>query len=299
MVLASAIFVGSGLVLVPAFQGYGAAAAQIIAFSVAAAIVLWRAQLSEHPLEIQYGKLARAIGIGLLCILLGRLLSPLVGQWSVLIDLAILAAFPALLVLANAFPGEELRAFVNISRPSLPRRLSRSRHRSAIAKQVGRLDPADRQALSALVANGASAAEVASALSISEQEMLGRFLASLRELAPLRTRTNGSGEVEETGELAHSEAGIDEEGTETAVGEENGEAGVDATEGEEKEPKDPAELEAELAAYLLSRRGTATRDGLAERLCEDGVNPMDIDDLDCTMGRLRRISRREWERLAS
>jgi O-antigen/teichoic acid export membrane protein len=279
--LASLIFVLAGLVLVPAFGGYGAAAAQIVAFTIGAVILLWVVQRSEHPLELEYGKLGRAVGVGLFCIALGQLLAPLAGQWRILVDFAILAAFPALLVLARAFPSEELRAFVDVPSPALPRPRGRRRS-SAIAAKVERLDPADRQALSALVANGASAEEAARALSISEQEMLGRFVASLRELAPVRVRaTNGAGTAGEADGVADDEPG------------------AETTDGEEKEPKDPATLEAELASYLLSRRGVATRDELAERLCEDGVDPMDLDDLDSTLGRLRRIPRREWQRLAS
>jgi len=278
--LASLIFVLAGLVLVPSFGGYGAAAAQIVAFTVGAVILLWVVQRSEHPLELQYGKLGRAVGVGLLCIALGQLLAPLAGQWRILVDLAILAGFPALLVLARAFPSEELRAFVDISRPALPR--PRRRRSSAIAAKVERLDQADRRTLSALLAGGATAGEAARTLSISEREMLGRFVASLRQLAPVRVRvTNGAGTAREADGVADDESE------------------VETTDGEEKEPKDPATLEAELASYLLSRRGVATRDELAERLCEDGVDPMDLDDLDSTLGRLRKIPRREWQRLAS
>ncbi len=277
MLAAAAIFVVSGLVLVPAFGGYGAATAQIVAFAVSAGVLLWVVQRSEHPLRIEYGKLGRAIAIGLLCIGVGQLVSPLAGEWRILVDLAILAAFPALLVLARAFPGEELRAFVDLSRPSRPRRRS-----AALVEKLERLDPADRRTVSALVANGSSSAEVAQALSMPEPLMLSRFVVSLREIGAAEDR-NGNG---------NGHAG-DNDGD---GGEDDGEG--DAEVAADRDAEEDVNRDAEVASYLLSGRGVATRDQLGEQLCEDGVDPLDLDGLDLTMGRLRRIPRREWERLA-
>jgi O-antigen/teichoic acid export membrane protein len=265
MAAASAIFVASGLVLVPAFGGYGAAAAQIVAFTVAALVLLWVVQHSEHPLQIQYRRLGRAVAIGLLCIGFGQLVSPLAGDWRVLVDLLILAAFPALLILARAFPSEELRAFVDLSRPARPRRRS-----AAMVEKLRSLDPVDRRALSALVANGSSAAEASRTLSIPEPLMLSRFVASLRAIGP---SSDGGAVREEGGEDGNAPGGEDGNGV--------------------------ADRDAQVASYLLSRGGVATRDSLAEKLCEDGVDPLELDGLDLTLGRLRRIPRREWERLCA
>jgi O-antigen/teichoic acid export membrane protein len=259
MLTASVIFVVSGLILVPAFGGYGAAVAQIIAFTVAALVLLFVVQRSEHPLRVKWGKLARAVAIGLACILFGQLVSPLAGEWRILVDLLILAAFPALLLLARAFPSEELHAFIDISRPSRPRR-----HSPALVEKLKRLEPGDRRALSVLVSNGSSSAEAAEILAMPESLLLSRFVASLREVG------------------AHPTAVLDPGG-----------------EGEDDGDADAPDRDAELASYLLSGGGVATRDRLGEQLCEDGVDPLDLDILDTTLGRLRRIPRREWERLAS
>jgi O-antigen/teichoic acid export membrane protein len=253
MLAASMIFVVSGLLLVPAFGGYGAAVAQILAFTVAALVLLWVVQRSEHPLRIEYGKLARAVGIGLACIAFGQLVSPLAGEWRILADLLILAAFPALLLLAGAFPREELHAFVDPPRLSRPRRRS-----SALVERLNRLDPADRHALSALVAGRRSSAEAAETLAMPEPLLLSRFVASLRAI----------GSVPEARPGGEAEA-------------------------------DRVDRDAELASYLLSSKGVATRDRLGEQLCEDGVDPLDLDLLDTTFGRLKRLPRREWERLGA
>lgn len=254
---AAVVFVVAGLVLVPLFGGYGAAIAQILAFGGAALAMLWMSKRSEHPLPIQYRRLARGTAIGLLCIGLGQLVSPLAGQWRIAVDLLILAAFPALLVAARAFPTEELRAFVDLSLPRRPRRRS-----TRMVERLRQLDPLDRRALVELVPNGSSSAEVARTLELPEPVVLSRFLSSLREVGSIAA-TAGNGD-EEDGE------------------------------GEEAE-----NFDADLAAYLLASRGVATRDYLAEKLCEEGVDPLDLDLLDVTLGRLRRIPRREWERLAS
>jgi O-antigen/teichoic acid export membrane protein len=268
LIAATVVFIVAALVLVPLFGGYGAAAAQIVAFGAASVAMLWISRRSKHPLPIQYGRLLRGVAIGLLCIGLGQLVAPLAGEWRILTDLLILAAFPALLVLARAFPSEELRAFVDLTRPSRPRRPS-----AAMVRRLRRLDPLDRRALSALVSNGAPPAEAARALAMPEQEMLSRFVAALRAVG-----RRGSAPAEADGGAANGAANgaVDENG-----------------EGDEAVDRD-----AELASYLLSRRGIATRDGIADQLCEDGVDPLDIDDLDSTLGRLRRIPRREWQRLA-
>lgn len=251
---AAVVFVAAGLVLVPLYGGYGAAAAQIVAFAAAAAAMLWIAQRSENPLPIQFGRLARGVAIGVACIGLGQLLSPLAGEWRIAVDLVILAAFPALLFAARAFPSEELRAFVDVSRPGKPRRRS-----AKLIERLKQLDPLDRRALTALVSNGSSAAETARALSIPEPLVLSRFVASLRAVGAVGTGSgNGDGD------------------------------------GESVEDRD-----AELASYLLATTGIATRDSLADKLCENGVDPLDLDGLDTTLGRLRRIPRREWQRLAS
>ncbi|HEU5142883.1 MAG TPA: lipopolysaccharide biosynthesis protein [Solirubrobacterales bacterium] len=259
----AALFLVAGLVLVPLYGGYGAAIAQIIAFVVAAAVMLWLAQHSEHPLPIQYGRLARGVALGLLCIGLGQLVSPLAGDWRLLVDLAILAAFPAMLVAARAFPGEELRAFVD-----LPRLGRRRRSEELLAKVEG-LDPKDRRLVAMLVPKGSSTVRAARALDASEPEAMARFVASLRALAP-----------------APAPAPADREAA-------NGDAAEAGRENGEAPDRDP-----EIGAYLLAEGSFATRDWLGEQLCEDGVDPLDLDVLDLTLGRLRRIPRREWKRLA-
>jgi O-antigen/teichoic acid export membrane protein len=256
MLGAAAVFVASGLVLVPAFGGYGAAIAQIVSFTGAALVMLFIAQRSKHPLEIQYARLARGVAVGIFCIALGQVVSPLAGEWRILVDLVILAAFPALLVLARAFPGEELRAFVDLSRPKKPRRRS-----SAMLEKLRHLDPLDRRTLSALVSNGSSSAEAARALALPEPVVLSRFVASLRAIGP---GEGGGGHGSGNG---------------------NGNDGEDG------------DRDAEVASYLLAAGGVATRDRIAEQLCEDGVDPLDLDGLDSTLGRLRRIPTREWKRL--
>jgi O-antigen/teichoic acid export membrane protein len=262
MLSAAVIFVASGLVLIPLFGGYGAAAAQIVAFTIPAIVLLWVVQRSKHPLQIHYGRLGRAVGIGLLCIGLGQLVSPLAGEWRILVDLLILAAFPALLLLAGAFPSEELRSFIDLPRWEGPRRRS-----AALVERLKGLEPVDRRTLSVLVANGTSSTEAAQALEMPEPLMLSRFVASLRAVG------------------ASPQADGEHAG--------NGESDGDAADG------DAPDRDAEVAIYLLSSRGIATRDSLAEKLCEDGIDPLDLDGLDLTLGRLRRLPRREWERLSA
>lgn len=274
LLAAAAVFLVAGLVLIPLYDGYGAAIAQIIAFGFAAAVMLWLAQRSEHPLPIQYGRLGRGVALGLLCIGLGQLVSPLAGDWRVLVDLVILAAFPALLVAARAFPGEELRAFVDLSRPAPPRR----RSEEMLAK-LEQLDPLDRRVVSMLVPKGSSPAQAAKVLDASEQEAMARFVASLRALSP-----------------APSERGAEDDEAEPGVAE-NGAGENGRAENGEEESGEAVDRDPEIGAYLLADGGIASRDWLGEQLCEEGVDPLDLDVLDLTLGRLRRIPRREWERL--
>jgi O-antigen/teichoic acid export membrane protein len=269
LVGAAVVFVIAGLVLVPAYGGYGAAAAQIVAFGGGAAVLLWLSQRSEHPLPIQYGRLARGLLLGLLCIALGQLLGPLAGDWRIAVDLSILLAFPALLYAAHAFPSEELRAFVGRPKPRSPR----SRSAEIVAK-LGGLDPLDRRLVAALAPRGAIVGPRALELVGGERQAMSRFVSSLRALAPSRQDEMGT---------ANGKGTADGEGTA------NGESTAD---GEGSEGRD-----VEIAAYLLAGGGVAGRDRMGEKLCEEGVDPLDLDLLDLTLGRLRRIPRREWERL--
>ncbi len=274
MVAASVIFLAAGFVLVPAFGGYGAATSQIVAFGVAAATLLWVVQRSEHPMRLDHWRLLRALAIGISCIGLGLFAAPFAGDWRILADFAILAAFPALLLLGRAFPSEELRIFMGTPTPSRPRR-----RKVALRDKLKRLDPVDRSALSELL-KGSSVGEAAQALALPEPVVLSRFVSSLREIGPGRRL-----------EVAAAEA-PDSDGQRDGDGEEEEE--------EEKEPifADEDEREAALASYLLDRRGVATRDEIAERLHEGGVDPLDLDGLDATLDRLRRLPRRELRRLA-
>ena len=271
MIAAAVIFLAAGFVLVPAFGGYGAAASQIVAFGLAAATLMWVVQRSKHPMQIDHWRLLRALSVGVLCIALGQLAGPFLGQWKIVADIAILAAFPALLLLARAFPSEELRVFVDIPQSARPRR-----RKVALRDKLKRLDPADRHALSELL-KGSSVGEAAQALALPEPVVLSRFVSSLRQVGPGRRL-----------EVAKTEA--------PQADEERG--GEEQEEGEE-EPifADADERETALASYLLDRRGVATRDEIAERLHEGGVDPLDLDGLDSTIGSLRRIPRRKWRRL--
>jgi O-antigen/teichoic acid export membrane protein len=252
---ATVVFGVAGLILVPRYGGYGAAIAQILAFVAAAGTMLWLVQRSEHPLPIQYGRLARGVVLGLLCIALGQLLSPLAGEWRLAVDLLILAAFPALLVLARAFPAEELLAFVD---PSWAGWSARRSH-DLVARLEG-LEPDDRRVVALLAPKDGLSRLAAGALGTGEQEAMERFVASLRALGP-----NGGGE---------------RNGDETNGGDGAGDKDL------------------EIATYLVGDLGSATRDHLGEQLCEEGVDPLDLDVLEVTLQRLRRIPRREWERLA-
>jgi len=241
---ALAIFLALSWLLVPRIAGYGAAAAQIAGFTFAAAVMLWRAQRSEDPLPIQYGRLGRGVAVGLLCIAFGQLVSPLAGDARIFIDLGLLTAFPFLLVLARAFPREEWRAFVDFSLPDSPRRRA-----AELLAKVEKLDPLDRRTVSMLVPKGSSPTIASREIGAPEPEIMTRFVASLRTLAP------------------HDRDG-------------------------------PDDADQEIAAYLLADGGVASRDRLGRRLCKNGVDPFELDVLDVTLVRLRRIPQREWERMS-
>ena len=177
--LAAVLFLVAGLIFVPLFGGYGAAAAQIIAYATVAGIMLWQAQRSEAPLPIRYARLMRGIVLGFLCIAFGQFVSPLAGQGRFFIDLGILVAFPLLLVVAGAFPTEELRPFVDLSFLDFGRRRS-----AEILAKLEHLDPRDRQTVSILAPKGGSVAQAAQAIAAPEPEVLARFVSSLRALAP-------------------------------------------------------------------------------------------------------------------
>lgn len=267
LLLATAVFLGAGLILVPRYGGFGAAAAQVVAFSMAAAIMLWLDQRSQNPMPIQYGRLARGIVVGLLCIAFGQLVSPLAGDARIAVDLAILAGFPALLILVHAFPSEDLKTFVKLSRPSTRRRPS-----PAIVEKLKGLDSTDRKIVAALTPREGSPL-VAGAIADGDLDAMKRFVVSLRAMGPpliSAAGRNGSDGYAENGEDP------DENGKEAA----------------EEVDRDP-----EIAAYLLTDSGVATRDALGKELRENGVDPLELDVLDVTLGNLRRLPRSEWERL--
>jgi O-antigen/teichoic acid export membrane protein len=244
IVLAMVVFLGLALVLVPPYGGYGAAIAEIAGFAVAAAIMLWLSRRSERPLPIEYGRLARGIALGLLCIAVGQVVSPLAGGGRVFVDLAILIAFPVLLVAVRAFPREELRTFVDVSLPGSP-----LRRRAKMLEGLRQLSPPDRQLIATLVQNGRSAAAAATELGLPEDAMLRRFVATLRALGPY------------------------------------------------EDAEHDAEHDAEIAGYLLADGGVASRDARGRRLHTEGVDAIELDTLDLTLLRLRRIPRREWQRV--
>jgi O-antigen/teichoic acid export membrane protein len=253
MLGAMVLFLLGGIFLVPAFGGYGAAAAQIIAFGAAAVAMLVITQRSDNPMPIQYGRLGRGLALGLACIVVGQVVSPLAGAGRLFVDLAILAAFPALLVAMRAFPGEELRAFVKFSRPQ-PRR----RRTSEAVAALERLDPLDRQVAFLLVREGQTAQEAARELSLDPATLDSRFVESMRALAP---------------------------------------AGALPPDREVEGDEEPENHDSEIAVYLLSTGGVASRDVISRALIDNGVEPLELDVLELTVSRLRRVPAGEWRRL--
>lgn len=198
---AALVFVGMALVLTPEFEAYGAAAAPIVAFALAIAVLLALAQRGTDPIPFERRLLTRAAVIAAGCLATNLLLAPLLGEWRIAVDGAVLIAFPALLVGTGVVQGRMLRELaadlLSWRRPDVG-----LRHLDRAETATGALD---RDTLGWLAVGRLTPAEAAIGHETSEASMLRSFVRTLRHATG---STGDTAADEEIGRYLLSPAGV-------------------------------------------------------------------------------------------
>lgn len=174
---AAIVFLGSALALTPAIGVYGAAVAPIVGFGLATAVLLYLSQRGTEPIPFEYGRLARAGLIAGACLSVNVVLAPLLGDWRIGADAAILAVFPVLLARVGVINLDDLR---EIGRDFLrPRRSPEPQ--TELEPPLPEPGSPDRLALDLLIDRRCSAGDVAWARGLQESEVLAGFVRMLRQ----------------------------------------------------------------------------------------------------------------------
>ena len=179
--LATAIFGGVSILLLPELEAYALPLAQIAGMGTATAILVFLAvRRSKEPLELQWSRIGATLASAAACLVVGfaiaRELQPEL-EW--LLGLGALAAYPFLLIATGAIPREHvatLRAVVAASlRPT-------ERTHQPLLEGLQELDEDDRVILERLYRDRVSPETVAELEGIPPSEVAIRLARALEEL---------------------------------------------------------------------------------------------------------------------
>jgi O-antigen/teichoic acid export membrane protein len=124
----AAMFNVAALVLVPLFHSYGAAAALVIGNFFCAGVMLFISQHGPRPVPFEYGRMGAAVGLALVCLVVGQGLASVLPEGAAAaVKATTLMAYPLLLIRLRVIPPDHLRPLVRIARSVLPDRAQRTR----------------------------------------------------------------------------------------------------------------------------------------------------------------------------
>ena len=172
---AAGVFLAGSFVLVPLVGSVGAPIAQITAFTVVGVVALWLQHRDGTPLPIEGERVAKALVAGGACLVASQVDLGLERDLEALLDVFLLALFPAALILAGVTPPAEIRALVGGLR----------RRRAAPDIGAGlKAQPDHRvRSLALLVREGRDPETAAAAMGASTEVVLAEAVRTLRRIA--------------------------------------------------------------------------------------------------------------------
>ncbi|HEX8102547.1 MAG TPA: lipopolysaccharide biosynthesis protein [Solirubrobacteraceae bacterium] len=175
------IMVGGSLLIVPRYGSIGAAALNAAVPLLGVSLMFFFAQRGKNPLIISGRQVLGILLVAGACVGAGELAHLLPGAAEVPAELALVLAFPVLLLATNVFPRREARQLLSHLRPSRAR--SGSVRRQDLCRELGALPPADIELLEALLRRDEPVRAVADRLETTEDDVCRQFVKVLRTVS--------------------------------------------------------------------------------------------------------------------
>ncbi|MBA2763232.1 MAG: lipopolysaccharide biosynthesis protein [Thermoleophilaceae bacterium] len=178
--VAGVVFLAAAFLLAPRAGAVGVAWSMVIAFAVATAGMIARAQRSPHPIPFAHRRLPAGILLALGCYAVAHLGEQLAGLPAVISGIVGLMAYPALLLVTGVIPRGHIRPLRSISTSAV-----RGAGTPSAAPRLERLSRREWRVLRLLVRDGLEAAAVAEKTGRSETQTLEDMVAGLREIGDI------------------------------------------------------------------------------------------------------------------
>jgi len=178
--IAGVVFLAAAFLLAPRAGAVGVAWSMVIAFAVATAGMIARAQRSPHPIPFAHRRLPAGILLALGCYAVAHLGEQLAGLPAVISGIVALMAYPALLLVTGVIPRGHIRPLRSISTSAV-----RGAGAPSAAPGLERLSRREWRVLRLLVRDGFEPAAVAEKTGRSETQTLEDMVAGLREIGDI------------------------------------------------------------------------------------------------------------------
>ena len=178
-IAAAVLFVLLGIALVPPLGGYGAAIAQIVAFTIVTIVLIGAVARAGNPLPLDAGRLLRALAATAVLLGAGVAAGELLGEWRLAVDVVALLLFPFVLMWAGALPRAEVEGLLGRVRV----RPAALRPQRGATRRLGELWLDERLALELLFGRGEPLTTVAREMNSDEETVLREVVAALRRAA--------------------------------------------------------------------------------------------------------------------
>ncbi|MGI8461315.1 MAG: lipopolysaccharide biosynthesis protein [Solirubrobacterales bacterium] len=267
-VVAALVFIGTALFLIGELGLAGAPIAMLIGFSVPSLFMLTRSQFGDHPVEIEYLKLA---GATLLAGAIGAAYALLVPDNVVVQIIPALAAFAGYIALLPAIgivPRRHWAAFKQIAKAQF----GKGGGKFDPARAIGGLGDADRVALRIAIVKGKPVDQI------------------LERLAGRGLSPNGGASAGSPG----GDGGAFVVGALRRAAESGG---TPIREGKKAARRwgSPEERDAEIAGYLFPEGTVAQRDSTMRKLLAEGVRSDELMELEAILNALENAPRKVWK----
>ena len=170
---AAGLFSAAAVMLIPVLGAAGAPAAAIVAWGIATVAMMAIGQ-REHPLPLEYRKLATIGGLTIAVWGVSHLLLP-GGAVGVAGEVTALLAWVGLLFATGIVPFDEVRAFAGYARHA-----RRNDSKRRLRERIAALDGVDAELVDRLVRRKEHPEQVAERVGMSEEEAMSRAVHALR-----------------------------------------------------------------------------------------------------------------------
>ena len=187
-VLAGLLFLALSLILLPTIGAYGPPAAQIGAFGLVTAIIVFQSQRGDHPIDFEWRRLALIVVLAGGLIGVAHVVSALWPQAATAADLVCFASFPVLALLLGAIPREHLPRLLGMLRRPAGEHAHPPRRK--LMARLKQFDDEDRRTLEAMIRDRHIWAE-----SDDPEWMLARAVGALRKLGDIGRPTDADPDI--------------------------------------------------------------------------------------------------------